>query len=82
MTTDADGSHFDARAQFRGFFAVTWNDVVNGPQRGPRVGKRAYYGSLGKRTNSSRRTRGLREGGPRARWSPNFGLTNVWVEAG
>lgn len=27
MTTDADGSHFDARAQFRGFFAVTWNDV-------------------------------------------------------
>lgn len=37
MTTDADGSHFDARAQFRGLFAVTWNDVANGPQRGPRV---------------------------------------------
>lgn len=39
MTTDADGSHFDARTQFRGFFAVTWNDVANGPQRSPRVWK-------------------------------------------
>jgi len=37
MITDADGSHFDARTQFRGFFAVTWNDVANGPQRGLRV---------------------------------------------
>lgn len=32
----------DARAQFRGFFAATWNDVANGPQRGPRVGEGAY----------------------------------------
>lgn len=79
MTTDADGSHFDARAQFRGFFAATWNAVANGSQRGPRMREGAYYGSLGRRTNSSRRTRGLREGVP-PRAFPKFRLQRATRE--
>ena len=78
MTT-TDGSHFDVRTQFRGFFAMTWNDTAEGPQRGPLWGEGAYYGSLGRWTNSSRRIRGLREteGASTRVRSPNFGSMNA-----
>lgn len=74
MTIDADGNHFVARAQFRGFFAATWNDVANGPQRGPRVGEGAY--SAHRAGEQIRRDMDYVRGFPRARWSPNFGSTN------
>lgn len=59
---DADGSHFEARGPS---FAASSSWCGRTWRRGRRRGR--TYGSLGRRTNSSRRTRGLCEvaAGPR-----------------
>lgn len=60
--TDADGSHFGARGPS---FSRLLRPDVEGRGEGAPESVGAHYGSSGRRTNSSRRTRGLRDGAPR-----------------